>query len=139
MIMEKCCGGIIFKSEKDTKYLLLKHKEEGGGHWDFPKGHVEKGESEKETALREIYEETGLRVKIFWEFRESVSYFDNINKVGKVVVFFLCEANSLKVNLAVDEVEDYTWLEFNEALSKLTHDNAKNLLKKANEFVKKIV
>ncbi|MBD3304395.1 NUDIX domain-containing protein, partial [Candidatus Woesearchaeota archaeon] len=52
----RCSGGIIFNN---GKYLLVKHKE--GGHWDFPKGHAEEGETEEETALREIYEETGLR------------------------------------------------------------------------------
>ena len=55
---EKSCGAVIFRVGNATKYLLLHYE---AGHWDFVKGHSEKGESEEETVRREILEETGLR------------------------------------------------------------------------------
>ena len=59
MKSEKSCGAIVLSPDNtNRKVLLIKH--ENGGHWAFPKGHVEEGETEVETALREIKEETGL-------------------------------------------------------------------------------
>ena len=70
---EKSCGGLIYREhEGETHILLLKHR--CGGHWSFPKGHMEAGETEMETALREIREETGLRVFLREGFREAVEY-----------------------------------------------------------------
>ena len=56
--MEKSCGVVLFN---ETKVLLLQHPDGTKvGHWDFPKGHVEIGESELQTAVRELAEETGI-------------------------------------------------------------------------------
>ena len=72
----KSCGGIVFRKKGDVKYLLIKHKEEGGGHWDFPKGHIESGESEEVTALRELKEETGIdHAKIIPGFKGEITYY----------------------------------------------------------------
>lgn len=128
----RSAGGIIFK---DKKYLLVKHGK--GGHWDFPKGHTEKGESEETTALREIYEETGLKVKIIPGFRESISYIDNINMEDKTVTFFLCKANESKITHITDDVIDSVWLTYEKALDKITFDSAKELLRKAEAFLRK--
>ena len=71
---EKSCGAIVYRKLGDTyQLLLIKHK--FGGHWSFPKGHVEKGENEFQTALREVKEETGLEVTLQKEFRQCVEYF----------------------------------------------------------------
>lgn len=125
-----CSGGIIINN---GKYLLVKHKE--GGHWDFPKGHVEEGESEEETALREIYEETGLKVSLIEGFTESISYIDEINDEDKTVVFFLFKTDSFKIKHITDDVIDSIWLTYEEALDKITFDSAKELLKKAETFL----
>ena len=58
MKFEKSCGCIVLNNEQ---VLLVKHNK---GHWDFPKGHVEEGETEKQTALREVKEETNIDVQI---------------------------------------------------------------------------
>jgi len=127
----RCSGCIIFNN---GKYLLIQHKE--GRHWDFPKGHVEEGENEEETALREVYEETGLEVEIIEGFKESISYIDNINKEDKTVVFFLCKTDKLEIRHITNDVVDSIWLSYEEALDKITYDNAKNLLRKAEDFFK---
>jgi len=136
----KSCGGIIFKKEKDKiLFLIIRHRESGGGHWDFPKGHMEKGESEKETARREILEEVGLKVRFIDGFKESISYIDHVNEVNKTVIYFLCEAISSKVEYLCDEIEEHAWLEYDDALKRVTHENAVNLLKKADSFLKKAI
>ena len=72
-LYEKSCGGIIFyKTKQNTKILLVKNN--NGRYWSFPKGHIEEGETEQETAIREIKEETGLDVTIVRNFREISEY-----------------------------------------------------------------
>ena len=89
MKREKSCGALVYKWEGQTPcLLLLKHK--FGGHWSFPKGHVEPGETEIETALREVREETGLELSLQEGFRESVEYFPK-PYIKKQVVYFLGE------------------------------------------------
>ena len=74
MIREKSCGPLVYRKKQDRlELLLIRHK--NGGHWSFPKGHVETGETEPQTALREIKEETGLDVGLCEGFRQSVEYF----------------------------------------------------------------
>ena len=73
MKKEKSCGAVVYRQgETGVEVLIIKHK--NGGHWAFPKGHVEKKETEPETALREIKEETGLKVELDTGFREMVTY-----------------------------------------------------------------
>ena len=72
--MEKSCGIVLFHSED---FLLIQHSVKLGekGHWDFPKGHMERGETEIQTALREVEEETGLKdLKLFPKFSHKISY-----------------------------------------------------------------
>ena len=72
-LYEKSCGGIIFyKTKQNTKILLVKNN--NGRYWSFPKGHIEDGETEQETAIREIKEETGLDVTLVNNFREISDY-----------------------------------------------------------------
>ena len=71
-LYEKSCGAVIFyKSRQNTKILLVKNS--NGRYWSFPKGHIEDGENEHQTAIREIKEETGLDVVIEKGFREIKS------------------------------------------------------------------
>lgn len=136
---EKSCGTILFCGQKnERKYLVLHYP---GGHFDFPKGHVEKGEesSEHTTALRELEEETGIaNAKILSGFRHPVYY--TYNKKGKrsfkEVIFFIAEAKDKKVILSLEH-KNFFWLDFKVALEKLTFANAKNLLKKAEEYLSK--
>jgi 8-oxo-dGTP pyrophosphatase MutT (NUDIX family) len=84
--------------------------------------------------LREIYEEIWLQLDIVPWFKESVFYIDHTTPAEKTVVFFLCDAGSWKVILS-DELQDALWLNYEQALQQLTHDDSKILLTKAYDFL----
>ena len=89
MLHEKSCGAIVYrKSHGNIQILLIKHV--NSGHWSFPKGHTEGEETEAETALREIKEETGIDVILDTTFRETVSYSPK-KDTQKIVVYFLAK------------------------------------------------
>jgi 8-oxo-dGTP pyrophosphatase MutT (NUDIX family) len=70
---EKSCGALVFRKNKEVEYLLLRH---GAGHWDYVKGQVELNESEKDTVVRELEEETSITDARFVEgFREKKAIF----------------------------------------------------------------
>jgi bis(5'-nucleosidyl)-tetraphosphatase len=127
-------GIIVYRIENEqVEYLLLQY---GAGHWDFAKGKIEKDETKKEAALRELQEETGLSADIEPDFEETFSYiFHDYDKqlAQKTVYFFIGQATHYNVILS-DEHIDYAWLTHKQALEKLTYDNAKKVLKKAHKY-----
>lgn len=131
---EKSCGALVYRLLDDnrTQLLLLKHRY--GGHWSFPKGHVERGENEVQTALREIKEETGLSVDLQNGFRECVSYSPKPN-VKKQVVYFLGYARDDRVQKQEEEVSEIRWVDIEEAPALVTFKNDKNLINKATRFL----
>ena len=90
MLREKSCGAVVFIRKDDAaKYLLLNY---AAGHWDFVKGNVEANESEKQTVVRELQEETSITGAQFIDgFREAIAYFYRRQglTVHKEVIFFL--------------------------------------------------
>jgi bis(5'-nucleosidyl)-tetraphosphatase len=107
------------------------------GHWDFPKGKIEPGETEQEAAQRELHEETGLTAQLDDTFKQSVSYIflDQQKKLTtKTVYFFVGKAMNSDVQLS-DEHTNFQWLTYQQALERLTYDNAKNILKKAHKHL----
>lgn len=128
---EKSCGALIFREEAGRRLYLLLHYV--GGHWDFPKGHVEAGESEEQTARREIAEETGIASLEFMpSFRERISY--SFRRSGglvpKHVVFFLAKTGEKEVRISGEHV-GFEWLGYEDATKRLTFGNARKLLEKA--------
>lgn len=134
MIEERSCGAILYRNSPSGKlYLLLNYP---SGHWDFVKGNIEKGETFKETTLREIKEETGISdVNFIDGFENKIQY--HYQRDGKVVhkevIFFLAETSTERVEISHEHL-GFTWLKFNEALAKLTYKTAQNLLKKVSEL-----
>ena len=137
MAQEKSCGAIVFIRRKEgIKYLLLHY---GAGHWDFPKGKQEKNEKEEQAASREIKEETCIEdIDFVDNFRELIKYFFKKGEetVYKEVVFFLAESHTEEVTLSSEHI-GYAWLSYDHAYKKLTFNNAKELLQKANQFLDK--
>ena len=136
MKKESSAGAVIFRKNKETKYLLLHYE---AGHWDFPKGNIEANEKDEDTIKREVKEETGIKdIKIIKDFKEKLHYFYKLKGklISKEVVFYLAETKTAKIKLSFEHV-GYKWLPFKEALEKLTFKNAKDILKKADEFLKR--
>ena len=145
MPREKSAGAVIFRREDSKIYYLLLHY--GAGHWDFSKGHIEEGENEEETIKREVKEETGIEdIKIIEGFKKWIKYFfrqtydlDKSEKskaplVFKIVIFYLVETMVKEVKISSEHL-DYKWLPYEQAFERLTFNKAKEILKKANEYL----
>ena len=135
MIEERSAGAVIF-NENDglTNFLLLNYPE---GHWDFPKGNIEKGELPLDTVRREVSEETGINnIRIFPSFKKKIVYYyrRNAGLVHKEVIYFLARTLTLDVTLS-HEHTNYLWLDLEKALNKVTYRNSKSTLKDASKFL----
>jgi len=137
----KSAGAIVFRPEGEKiKYFLLyrqahDHYRES---WDFPKGLVDLKEDELTAAQREVREETGINDFNFLSgFREKIKFFfrDQGQLVLKEVIFYLAETKTEKANVS-SEHNDYAWLEYEETKERLTHKNSKEILEKADRFLK---
>jgi len=134
MPSEKSCGAVIFTQNPERKYLLLHYE---GGHWDFVKGHVESGETEKETVLRETREEVGITELSFLDgFRHRISYYYRRagQTVYKEVIFYILETNVTSVRLSREHV-GFDWLSYDRAYERLTYKNAKETIRKAKDYI----
>ncbi len=134
MTFEKSCGAVVYrKHHGNTEILLIKHL--NSGHWSFPKGHVEEGETEIQTALREIKEETDIDVMIDPTFRETVTYFPK-KETQKVVVYFMAKAKNFDFTPQETEIADIRWVDICHAASLLTYENDKTIVSKAKNAIK---
>ena len=132
-LYEKSCGAIIFyKTKQNTKILLVKNS--NGRYWSFPKGHIEEGENEQQTAIREIKEETGLDVTIFDNFRE-ISEYCPFGKIRKRVVFFLAQAFTDNVKIQEEEIDSYIWVDLQQARKMCTYENDLRIIDKAETAI----
>jgi bis(5'-nucleosidyl)-tetraphosphatase len=107
------------------------------GHWDFPKGNVEAGETEIEAARREILEETGITDVRFVEgFSQTIFY--NYRRDGQLVQkrvsFYLAHTSAINIRLS-NEHQAFRWLDYSSALATLTYKSAKGVLISVNKFV----
>jgi bis(5'-nucleosidyl)-tetraphosphatase len=132
---ERSAGAVVFRRFGDRRlYLLLQN----AGRWDFPKGGMEKGESELETVLREVEEETGLKdVMMVPGFRKVIEYFyrrDGKN-IHKQVVYFVAVTEDDKVKISFEH-QGYGWFTYPEALAQASYDNSKVTLTEAEKFIR---
>ena len=135
MKQEKSAGAIVFRKEKEPMFLLLHYEM---GHWDFPKGKIEANEKDLETVKREIQEETCIKnVEILKDFKEKIHYYYKFEGelITKTVVFYLAKTDTENVKLSFEHI-GFIWLPYEKAIGKLTFKNAKDILKKAHEFLK---
>ncbi len=136
MIFEKSYGAIVYTVENgEIRYLLV---EEISGFHSFPKGHMENEETEEETAIREIKEETNLDVELIMDFRITEE-FNPAEKPGvtKQVVYFLAKYTGTEPSVVLpNEVKSLKSLSLDDALNILEYDNKKDFLKQADEFIR---
>jgi len=138
MIKERSAGTVLFIEESNENLFLLLHYPTG--HWDFIKGKIENDESDEQAVIRETKEETGITdIEFIKGFKEKIEYSFKFNGdiVQKEVVFFLAKTNTKQVELSYEHL-DYTWLDFNNALNKITYENAKNVLIKAKNYLQEL-
>jgi 8-oxo-dGTP pyrophosphatase MutT (NUDIX family) len=133
---QRSAGFVIFRrgSQSEVDYLLLDY----GRHWDFTKGHVEKGEDDLMAAIRELKEETGLQGAIPSPgFHHAINYYFRDRKhqlVHKTVVFFLAEVGPEQIHLS-DEHVGYAYLPFDAAMKQLTYASSRELLRLAQAYL----
>lgn len=128
MKKEKSCGCIIFNRDKDV--LLLKMN---AGHWSFPKGHVEDGETELDTAYREVTEETGIKCKVIDGFRCINSYSPKVNVV-KDVVFYVAESYTTNIKIQLEEVSSADFYSIAVARKLITFNTDLDIFNRAVRF-----
>jgi len=144
MPIEKSAGAVIFRRENNKIYYLLLHYPSSAkaakDYWDFPKGHIEKGETLEATVKREVEEETGLTdIKFVEGFKEGIKYFFKFKgkNIFKIVTFFLAETKEKEIKISPEHI-GYKWLSYEEAVEQLTFENAKETLRKAVAFLNHI-
>lgn len=131
MEYEKSCGAIVI-NDKD-EILLIKHRV---GHVSFPKGHMEEGETEEETAIREVKEETGIDITVDTNYRYITNYSPK-KGVSKDVIYFLGHVVGGKIKPQYEEVSEAYFVPITEVLDCIDYDNMKELFKQFLKDIKK--
>lgn len=132
MKYEKSCGAVVYRWHQNTLEFMILHMQRG--HFSLPKGHVEPGESERQTARREILEETGAHVVLHFRFRHVVTY-SPFPHVTKDVVFFLARYRYGTIVPQLEEVQAIHWLPVDEAIAHVSYPTDQHVLRLAAEFL----
>ena len=130
---EKSCGAVVYKKENDKILFLLEYQT--NNHYSFPKGHIEKGETEIECAKREIKEETNLDVKLDTDFRYVITYFLESKQVYKDAVYFVATPTSFDLKNQEGEIIECSWNTYDEVMNKLEYENNKEVFNAAYEYI----
>ena len=129
---EKSCGALVLRRDENegkTYILMIRHK--AGGCRSFPKGHMERGETEYMTAVREVYEETAVQIRLETaDFRETVHYFP-LPGVSKEVVYFLAKTKQTEIRPRQGEIAEVEWVPIEQAEASLSHENDKAVFRAA--------
>ena len=135
MNVERSCGAVVFtRIDGEIRYVMIESIE---GIFGFPKGHMEEGETEAETAMREIREETGLEVRLLEGFRVMEEYpLPRKKNTLKQVVFFAAEYEGQAPVRQESEVSAIRLMDFEEALGCMQYENTRSVLRRADMFLK---
>ncbi len=128
---EKSCGAVVYNPKKHS-FLIIKML---NGNWGFPKGHTEDQETDIQTAIREVTEETGINIEILDGFKKSIKYIP-FPEVLKKVIFFIGITEEEKVTIDRDEIEDYMWCSYEEALKMITYKLQRDVMESSLQFIK---
>lgn len=132
-LYERSCGAIVFrKINEEYRFLVIKNNR--SAYWSFPKGHVELGETDEDTACREVFEEAGIHIDIIPGFETTSEYMIQ-NRVEKTVNIFVASTKDTTTVIQESEIEDYAWLGFNASLKRLRFENDKKILTQARDFL----
>lgn len=125
-IQEKACGCIV---SENNKVLLIRQM---SGMWGFPKGHVEEGETEEETATREVKEETNIDVKIDSNKRYVMHYTTDRDNYKEVVLFVAKRIGGF-LRMQREEIIEAGWFDYQDALKIISYDNTREIFKRVLE------
>ncbi|VYU65416.1 Diadenosine hexaphosphate hydrolase [Clostridium tertium] len=135
MKYEISSGAVVFTRKENNIYFAIVKSLEG--YYGFPKGHIEANETEEEAALREIYEEIGVRAHIIKGFRTIDEYLiPNKKDVIKRIIYFVAEYDKQKLCYQEDELEGAYLMKYEETMNVLQFDSSKRILKEAKTFIK---
>lgn len=130
----KSCGSIVYKTVENTNYYLI--IQSTNGDIGFPKGHMEDGETELQTAIRELKEETNVDVEIIDGFRKQIEYpLPKRPDVIKQSVYFLGRAVTDDVICQEGEVINAAFVSYDDAMRTLTFEDTRRLLEDAKTYV----
>ena len=132
MKQEKSCGAVVYRLRNETLDFLVEHMIQG--HTSIPKGHVEGNETEEETAVREIREETRLEVKLDTVFRHEIHY-SPYPGIMKQVIFFAAEAQAGEMKNQESEVSFLEWLPAEQAIQAVTYEDDRDVLSHAAVYL----
>ena len=134
---EKSCGAVVFTHESGAvRYVIIRSPE---GFYGYPKGHVEPGETEEQTALREIKEETGLEVSLLPGFRTEDSHAlvrEGRPDVTKHIVYFLARYSGQTLRAQEGEVSAIALMTYEEAMGAFQFESSRRILREADAFLK---
>ena len=129
--LEHSSGAVLYTEEQgEIRYILV---QERNGNWGFPKGHIEAGESRRQTALREIREETGLHARLEGDFSQTIRYWMR-KGTEKEVSYFLARRRAGRIAWNASEIMAVKAVSFSDALRMISHRNARSVLRKAEEY-----
>jgi len=118
-------------------YLLIQHR---AWHRAFPKGHPEEAETNLQTALRELHEETWFKSDQLTITQPDVWYTEKYKfryrgaPIRKTVHYVLGQCQTqLEINLQLAEVKDSKWCTYEDAIELITFEEGKKLLTKVND------
>lgn len=139
--VEQCYGFIVVFKKEQNIFLILERMERKGD-WTFPKGHIEVGEIPKETALRELEEETGIKeidildLPLIHEEYEIINHGEKRLKINDYFIGFVKEEN---VIIEKEEIQSYKWASYEEAMDSFEHERRKQSLKEAKKYLDNMV
>ncbi len=133
MMTEKSCGAVVYTEQEGQIFFLLVREQ--AGHYSFPKGHMEAGETEWQTAEREIREETGLTVDFIEGFRTVDAFLQRENGNRKEVVYCLARYEHQVPVHQASELTGCELLPFDAAMARFQFESQKRILQEAQTFL----
>jgi 8-oxo-dGTP pyrophosphatase MutT (NUDIX family) len=139
---ETSAGGLIWRREPDGSIKVVLVRPAGRSTWVIPKGHLEKGETVVEAAIREAIEETGLKVgavdplgEISYVYSTREKADGPLTRIFKRVHFFLMQCTGGDPSAHDSEIDEVAWMSFDEALARATYPSERALIVKAREIL----
>ncbi|MGE5041655.1 MAG: NUDIX hydrolase [Candidatus Levyibacteriota bacterium] len=143
MVFEFSAGGVVFRNDREKLEILVSQHSFHHG-WVFPKGLIGdkehlKGEDKKETAVREVKEETGAEGEILAEITPVTYWYvmDGIKR-KKTVYYFIMKYTGGDITVHDHEMEKVEWLPADEVLDRLTYKSDKDVFEEARPIIERL-